>query len=343
MKTQWEYNKQTELRRIIFTAERIKNLFYQKNGFIVTPYCIDSNPRNIYFPDYDYSRIEIFWEFVPNIPRLIDNSTLFLKIPNKIQNIILPCLSNNMLSNSKLNHVKSKWEKVQKQFYVIINSLFNVNKFKIIIRPTKFGSLSSYFCITKTNSKYIYVYFRVDQDIAHLAEVILTAFIEFEVWNKKENEDFWNEKETTTDFLFKYTKLGKLFPNYTPTMMILKNFYFNQKSFNDSQNYLRKLGYGIKTPIKLEKDNIILNGEKVRSEDFSREEKLVLFELIRHRGNLISFDKIADLLWGKSVQQKFSPWAIAKKIEIIRKKFREYGLNYNVIKTYRKKGYMLIS
>ncbi|MBU0975565.1 MAG: helix-turn-helix domain-containing protein [Patescibacteria group bacterium] len=337
MKILWKYDINTEIRRIIFTAENIKNFFYQKNGFLVLPYQVEKNPRTVCFPDFDYKTIKNFWNFVPETRMKSLASKLRLKIPDDIKSALSAKLEKELKSTNNIRNVKSDFFKIQKEFCRIIESLFDVKDLNIIIYPTRFGSLSSYFTQKKENS--IHIFFRIGQEISHLAEAILSSI--FYLGIEKANELNWELTEGATDLLFKYSKLAKLFPKYTPTIEILGNNYFNKRIKRDSDSYLRKLGFNIEAPIRKLTDTILINNKKIRNRDFSEEERSILEELIRQKNHIVSFDKIGEAIWGKENVKNFSLWAIAKKIERLRKKIREYGINYNAIETFRKKGYML--
>jgi DNA-binding winged helix-turn-helix (wHTH) protein len=340
MKISWEYNVNTEIRRLIFTAERVKNLFYQQNGFLVLPELSD-NYRSVYFPDYHYSQIPDFWNAVPDVTQKKEMSKLKIDLPSNVNQTLTKRIKKDLLSKNEIGKKKKEWQEVEKQFLEILNSIFDLSGIKIIIRPTRFGTSSSYFPIFQNGDSKIIIYHRIDSDITTIAEVIITASIVFTA-SKKEiyKANFWEKKETATDFLFKYTKLAKLFPSYIPTMKILEENTTCDKLMRKSFEYLKKLGYYVKSPLEIKDKKILINNKKIKKEDFSKEEQSILQEFISNRGKIVSFDRVGEIVW-KDESEKFSLWAIAKKIERIRKKIREYGVNYNVIETFRKKGYML--
>jgi DNA-binding response OmpR family regulator len=74
---------------------------------------------------------------------------------------------------------------------------------------------------------------------------------------------------------------------------------------------------------------------------FTPQEQLVLMCLQEKQGEVISRDKIAEILWGDQQYEKYSDWAIDKLVSILR--FKINGLNCkSEIQTVKGKGYMYL-
>ncbi len=72
---------------------------------------------------------------------------------------------------------------------------------------------------------------------------------------------------------------------------------------------------------------------------FTPQESEVLRLFIANRGQGVSRDDIADVLWGDKAEEKYSVWAIEQLIKRLRVKLSEIGLHESYIKTFRKTGY----
>lgn len=344
MKIRWQYNIDTEIRRVVFTAEQIKALFYQKSGFLILPYVFEGNPRSVYFPDFEYKKFNHFWKKVPSKKMIHQMSQLRVHLPPEVKNKLEVYIKKEMLTRDEISRTKKSWQKVEKDFLKMIQELFDLHHIDIIIRPTRFGSLSSHRPSLVKGKKSILIYFRIDQDISHLAEGILTSLL---ILNMKRThlltDDLWQKIEVTSDYLLYFTKLHKLFPKFTQTLSILENDYYNKKVIEESRVYVQKLGFNVFDALKVQKNSIYVGTKKISEKEFSQVEKQILVKLINNKGEIVTFDQIAEIIWGKEVTSHYSLWAIAKKIERIRKKLKEIGFYCNVLETRRKKGYLLIN
>lgn len=77
------------------------------------------------------------------------------------------------------------------------------------------------------------------------------------------------------------------------------------------------------------------------NEQYLSEKELDIVNLfLQNRGNPVSRDDIAEVLWGTSSIQNYSDWAIDKTVSRIRYKLEDKK-PYRIIKTLRSKGFML--
>ena len=74
----------------------------------------------------------------------------------------------------------------------------------------------------------------------------------------------------------------------------------------------------------------------------SLKEHKVFTQLIKHKREIVCFDKIGKVIWGGEFYDKFSIFAITKLIERLRKKIKKIGISSEIIQTVRKRGYVLI-
>ena len=62
--------------------------------------------------------------------------------------------------------------------------------------------------------------------------------------------------------------------------------------------------------------------------------------LLSSKKNLIFRDVIAQAIWGKDWQDKYSNWALDRLVFRIRKKLKSIGLEGELLKTVKKKGFI---
>lgn len=338
----WKDCLKTDLTRLIFTATNIKNFFYQKNSFLVLPYLIEGNAHSVYFPDYDYEQLPQFWAQIPDYQAKKEAATLNNQISPQLKKILLNNLQREKISSRELKTIKTKWQKHEKSFLQFIQTLFPSQNTTIFIHPTRLGSLSSYYIEKKKSATYIDLYYRIDTPLAQLAEVMITALILNQSGEYKKLRTLnWQYLEATTDYLFMYTKLKKIFPDYIPTTHITNKPPYSKKQFSQSQDYLKKLGFITNSNLTFKHNKIYICNQPVPEGFFSPAETNILIYLLTNQGKILSFRQAAKLIWGNHYLEKFSLWALAKRVEILRQKLSQLGLNYYLIKTKRKHGYLL--
>lgn len=84
----------------------------------------------------------------------------------------------------------------------------------------------------------------------------------------------------------------------------------------------------------------IFIGEKEITMNLSHKERLFMLLLLTSKKKIVSRDKIAQAIWGKDWEEKYSDWAIDRLSHRIRKKFKLLGLNEKLLKTVKKKGFI---
>lgn len=342
MKVIYEYDIDTELRRILFGAENIKGLFFQEHSFAVLPYLEESNPHCVYFPNLEYNKIPGFWDAIP-AKQLNKHADLVLDIPQKIEKDLKTRLS-PIINDKKLiiQEVELKWGKKQSRFLSILDNLFDLNNTQIIIRPTNFGTFSSYFPQTKNSEKLLYVYYRVDCEISFLAEVIITSLLYLNLIDKTPNTlEQWIKVETATDTLMQHTKLRDLFPNYKPTREIWEKPLKNKKIWNDHKKYIKSLGFPLQIDVKMNSNKLIINQREINLNEFTQDQKIIIKTLFENKNEIVTFEELGQQIWAGDFSEKFSLWALAKKIERIRKTLKEHEIFFEVVETHRGRGYRL--
>lgn len=100
--------------------------------------------------------------------------------------------------------------------------------------------------------------------------------------------------------------------------------------FNPGQKY-------INNQLRLVNNQFYFRREVIK---FTKNEKMILKELYKAKGKLVTYDAIGEILW-KNQPDKFSLWAISQIIRRLRKKLSFYSINPKIISSQRGEGYIL--
>ena len=326
----WDLDTETE--RIIHASLQTANGFYLSKGFYVVNKRINNDASCIYLPDLNYRAHPNYW---------IDILTAKLDIPINspkylyefVKTTIQPIVK---IKPKLLSQTINKWTKVQKEFWATIEHLFPnyANTLgEIEIRLTSFGSLSSYGYITGKSSRKLVTYLREDFGIEQLAEVIITALF---LNANANNASDWEISEGFTDFVMKNTKLHRLFPKYVPT---LENLRFNPLKNEESKLYLSEIGIPEVDTLEI-KNGQLSFGNNCIEQKFTKAQASIIKLLINRQNQLVTYDDIAELIWGDQNADKFSIWAINKHVQRIKDKFIDIGANSSNVHAVKGRGYL---
>jgi hypothetical protein len=332
-KTNWNYSRLTEALRILQIAHHIKNQFYIKKSFFVLPYNIRQYPKVIFFPKLPYQKIKNFW-----VKAKTDSESLLSRKDPIIDNII-KFLPNGDLDYSQL---RKGWARVEKHFwsYAFKNyAVYFKNVKSLEVRPTSFGSVATaYSTWIKSDDQRIVVYIRSDADFSHIAEAIFLDRFYKKLINLHNYS--WEEIEAIIDFLLTETELARLFGKYKMTLGYLKQSQ-QGKIAKDSKKYLQFLGFPVGRVFEIRNGRIFVKNQSIGLSLSPKEEKVFRL-LISHRKEIVSYDDLAEVIWGEESYDKFSVYAITKLIQRLREKIELMGIFPEIIQTVKKKGYILI-
>lgn len=328
--TVWNYSKLTEALRVLEVAHKIKNGFYWQKGFFVLPYYLGGNPKIITFPKLDYQKIPKFWRKV----KYTSEELLAKKDP--IIEEVVSLLSFNRSVDYRI--LEKSWQRVEKRFWLTIKDLLpsSLKGLKLLeIRPTSYGSVATDYTSWMKNGrdKKIVVYVRLDADVSHIAEAVLIYLLA-----TLKNQFLWEEREAIIDFLLTQTPLAGLFPVYKTTLEHLRQKQ-QGKLAGESNDYLKALGLPLGEVFKLSDGQILAQNKPLQS--LSPAEKEILSLLIERKARPVTFDEIAAVIWGEDFFDKFSPYAITKAMQRLRKKIEKAGVFPEIIQTIRSQGYLL--
>jgi len=180
---------------------------------------------------------------------------------------------------------------------------------------------------------------------------------------KKEIFDFlvsqWETKIVLEDIWKAFTREEKSFlyqivTGNTPSKNLLSNYLENLKvvQFHSNKwtlfspifkNFVKNQKMEKKSLSMSEQTGEFLVNELPVKETVTLNEYRLLEALLKNKNQIITRDKISEILWGKDSYQKYSDWAIDQTISLLRKKLEKMGISPNSIQTIKGRGYRWLS
>lgn len=248
-------------------------------------------------------------------------------VPAHIQ-VIFPSQVDYQLT--KVEKVVAEWDLVGDQFWVELDHyLPEARKIheQVVVDVGRYGTISSSYSID-------HYYLRIDRTVADLAAMIINQTLYV---GRKQLGITWTKREALMDFIMTRPAMKKLFPNFDPVFTQLSRV--SAKVRRESEAYVRELGIKTITPeFELTGGKIRIKGEMLGKE-LTKTEKKVLKELIARQGELVTYDELADLVWGAGEFKTF--WALNKLVERLRPKLEKLGIGGQRIESVRGQGYQL--
>lgn len=91
--------------------------------------------------------------------------------------------------------------------------------------------------------------------------------------------------------------------------------------------------------VKLDNGRIFYGGKDI-TEDFTREEKIFFQLLLVKRRQIVGRELLAESLWGKNWEVKYSDWALDRLVYRLRQKMQALNIDPVLLKTRKKKGFV---
>jgi len=319
-----------EAQYICFLAKGVSYGEYQDNGYLVLPHLEPGNSRSLYFPNLGYSAD--FWRAIKFNPN-INLSTSFPKSAiDEVKSLLSKKHKNDI--QAQCQKIASDWKMIEKEFFSDVSKFLDMEKTlskieKINVLITPYGTIGSFNPPRIGNKFNLLATSRVDFPAGNIAAVILqTLYIIKNNIGGEIREENYIKRMATINFLLTGTTFSKFYPKYKDPAKT--EFGLSKNSVSESEKYLTKLGFPTKDML-----------EKINFDKFTSQETELMQNLIKHKGNLVSFDRVSQILWGNDSFDKYSPAAMAKVIENIRRKIKEQGINKELIFTKRGKGYLV--
>lgn len=229
-----------------------------------------------------------------------------------------------------LSKFEMAWKKVEKEFWDELDHYLPVARKmhdKVTVDVGTIGTISSSYW---SSSHY---YLRSDRSVADLAAMIVNNTL---LVLRDSLGITWTKREALMDFIMTRPAMRKIFPKFEPVFAGLTRVPAHVRK--ESEKYVRSLGIKpVTKEIEVVSGKIVIIG-KVIGKELTKKEKVVLKLLITHKGELVTYDELADSLWGQGEFKTF--WAINKIMGRMRPKLAKMDLRVK-IEPVRGQGYIL--
>jgi len=226
---------------------------------------------------------------------------------------------------------QDEWDRVEEGFWTELDHyLPEARKMhsQVAVDVGSIGTVSSSYW---SCSRY---YLREDRSIGDLAAMIINHVL-FEL--RKDVGVTWTKREALMDFIMTRSVMKRLFPEFKPVFAQLSRIPMKWRVY--SEKYVQELGIDTTKPdLEVKAGKIMIKGVMVGKE-LTKLEKQAIRLLIDHLGDLVTYDEIADKVWGEGEFKSF--WAINKLVERMRPKLEKLGIDGKRIESVRGQGYLL--
>lgn len=304
---------ETEKERLLYAIESIANDFYPRHGYLVLPEPAKGYERyTVVIPEIVKNFSKRFWDdaakYGSRMPKIITK-----RMWKEAKDISLP-----PVNSALLDEFQNKWAEIETRVILAIEKYFpsEIKWVKSVeVKLTKVGSGSSHYLLTKRMGQHLSMAIRDDMDVDQIINLFVLALI------------YPMEKELYLSFTHRQT---------------LRNFILSRKEFKKITNFKPEIFNDIKIPISLRKkseeyikylgipnviDPIRLINESISI--FGAKESKLIKALINKNGEILTYDNIADLVWGEGKFKSY--WAINKLVQRIQNKINSKNINFKII------------
>lgn len=313
---------ETEKERLLYACENVASGFYQRRGFLTSPEVVKNYEEwTIVIPDVLQGVDGKFWDdsykYGVNMRKEITKHMY-----NQTKNLNLESSSNNLTKTFKINWQKYNdvfWKELIKIFPKEIKWIGSVE-----VRITKIGSLSSHYLLHKTRGEKLVINLREDAPVYEIANLIILSLI-FPL--SDELGLTFTKRQALRNFVMSRPPFKKLFPEFKSKLYDAPKIPMKLRQKSD--DYIKHLGIpNLVDPIKIINENLGIFGVK---------ETKILKELINKKGEILTYDDLADLIWGEGKFKSY--WAINKLVQRINNKVKKLNVEFK-IKGVRGVGYI---
>lgn len=312
---------ETEKERLLYACENVASGFYQRRGFLTSPEVVKNYEEwTIVIPDVLQGVDGKFWndsyKYGVNMSK-----TITQHMYNQTQGIHLKPSSSELIETFKKDWQKYNdtfWPELEKMFPKEIKWIGSVE-----VRITKIGSLSSHYLLHKIKAEKLVINLREDAKVHEIANLIILSLI-FPL--SDELGLTFTKRQALRNYVMSRPPFKKLFPEFKPKLYDAPKIPMKLRQKSDG--YIKHLGIpNIVDPIKIINENLSMFGVK---------ETKVLKELINKKGEILTYDDLADLIWGEGRFKSY--WAINKIVQRITTKIKKLNIIFE-IKGVRGVGY----
>ena len=231
----------------------------------------------------------------------------------------------------KLGVWEQEWRKVETELWEVMDEYlpeFRKIHEKVEIVVSRYGTVSSGNWV---GTRY---WVRADRSIADLVAMMINSTLYI---MRKELGVTWTKREALMDFIMTRPKMKKLFPHFEPVFAQLSRI--PKKIRDESGEYVRSLGLAKQqADFEVVGSKVMIKGSVVGKE-LTKQEKTVLKLLVSRLGDLVTYDELADKIWGEGEFKSF--WALNKVVERLRHKLVLMGIEGTRLESVRGQGYLL--
>lgn len=338
--TEWLFAPEIDVLRILHTTNQMVTGFYRLQGFLVVPHTYKGEKKDlVILPDLDFTSIPRFWQQA----KLIDKTTVPIHAPEALKKATLELYLKSKLPDPDYKDIESLWAEAEHEvldaIYTIIPGLRNSIR-RIYIYPTKYGTRASFDKIRDFPCE-VHMHLREDADLFDLTSALIMAITRNKIYTKFKG--MWSESQLLVDWLVEESLVSEVLYKYqskrvSKSSMDIVRSYHNNDAYLASQELFKKLGLPHeKSAFDVTDAGVYVDGKPLQG--ISPNEHKILGLLVDRRGNVVTTDELADILFEND--DDFSLYTISKNIERLRNRLEFNGLTGGYIKTVRGEGYLL--
>lgn len=224
-----------------------------------------------------------------------------------------------------------EWEEVEGEFWEELEHYLPGAKKShenVVVDVGRIGTISSSYWSSG------HYYLRSDRSVGDLAAMMINHTLYAE---RKSLGVTWTKREALMDFIMTRPGMLRLFPHFKPIFAQLSRIPMKWRRY--SEKYIETLGLPkVKQELELSNGKILIMG-RVVGKELTKKEKQIMKLLVERKGELLTYDDLADSVWGEGEFKTF--WAINKLLERLRIKLGKLGIDVARIKSVRGQGYLL--
>ncbi len=319
--------KATEARNLLFIAHSIASGVFQDEGFLLSiedSSRISQNSVLLTKKQATYLKESFDWKHVLKANQIRNWPELELKrfIPAYEK-----LIDYSVTSRNELIH---EFKAVVPELSNIIATFQNASSLKsICIIFTSIGTIS---CFNNQNEQgVLWIYLREDANLDQLIYCYVNGVLGVDT-----GEGDWHVAQEIMKFILQSPTFQKVLNKKRLTYDSIRSYETSARDRRASNAHFAYLGFPVENALSREGAIAKVNNKPLL---LSKSERALLFCLMDHKEETVTFDDLASAVWGDVF---FSLEALAKIVERIRIKVKKIGVEKNIILTVRKIGYCLV-
>lgn len=332
MNISFQYNKEIDLRKLLYTLVDIHRGFFRDNGFFLTSEINTSYSNFVVLPKWEILKSTSIWEKIAHLSNKMKSDPLYyLKTPlDEFKELESEF---EKLIDLEIADYQNEWLKIEKEVSSYCKTNLNLKNTELEIYLTRFGTKCSYaleadkvIAMPINSIKYLN---------SNIVFCLLSSSVHEYADDQKHNVS-WKEKQIAIDSVIKSTNLSKLIGEYSNVIDDIKTSKVNHKIIQSDKYMYDFLGIDHATTIEFINQKVLINNKEI---EFTKGEEAVFKLIYFNKSEVTTYEQISESIWNTNVYNKFSLEAINKKIERIRKKIKGAGIYTPLIQTKSGIGY----